>query len=427
MQGRKFVSEHRCYSSILRRRLDLGWLIRVFFLRWLFRNFRTMYGVVLIIGFRLLAKVRKIHAEELDSARVGNFLVEICTRITDVESGRRSPTVFCLNGVANSHLNDLVSRHNRVANWLAPMFEAQRILSPRFPSFAKTLGKPPESRADLEERMEWPFDFSTTEYQLGLDSLTSLGWRPDEPIVTLLVRDSAYLNSLEKDSRAQSNTDWSYHSYRDSAIGSYREAIMYLLEQGAWVFRMGKVMENEISINHVRFVDYASLPVRTDFLDVWLMQNCSACISTSTGLDILPIVGGIPSLMINCLPLAEQFAKPNIVLAPKRLYHASSRQQLTLPDYLDACYFRSHEYASAGISISDLASYEIQEIVEEFWLWSRSAPGARERQSKIQAEYQKACANSIAYKRYHHIDAQYSILSTAWSKGIWEDAPMSSP
>ena len=395
------------------------------FVLWLFRAVKTAVGALLIVALGLLQRLWKIDVQELDSARVGNFLIQICTRISAREGGRRSTTIYHLNGAANSYLNQLVSRHARVANWPSLMFEAQRNLSLLSPRLAKSLGEPPESRADLEVHMEWPFDSFPLDYKRGLDLLTSLGWRPHEPIVTLLVRDSAYLNSFQKTPGANSTVDWTYHSYRDSAIGSYRSAITYLLEQGAWVFRMGKIMETGISIDHSRFVDYASLPMRTDFLDIWLMQNCSACISTSTGLDILPIVGGIPSLMINCLPLAEQFARSNIMLAPKRLHNSSTRQQLGLPAYLEACYFRSEQYAAAGISITDLSSREIRKIVEEFWLWSESRTVAVAKQSDSQREYQKACANSLAYRRYHHIKTEYSTLSATWSKSLPPDASLS--
>ena len=42
----------------------------------------------------------------------------------------------------------------------------------------------------------------------------------------------------------------------------------YLLEKGYWVFRMGKLVEGPMNIEHKRFLDYACTDVKNDFLDI---------------------------------------------------------------------------------------------------------------------------------------------------------------
>ena len=75
---------------------------------------------------------------------------------------------------------------------------------------------------------------SDEENYTGVKLLSQFNWKPGEPIACLIVRDSAYLNSI------RSGKDWNYHNYRDTEIANYHSVALTLASNGYWVFRMGK-------------------------------------------------------------------------------------------------------------------------------------------------------------------------------------------
>ena len=221
----------------------------------------------------------------------------------------------------------------------------------------------------LFQRYDVKIPFLPTETDEALEWLRSKGWKDGEPFVCLLVRDDKYLASegLHGDGTSRAYERRAYHDYRNSEINSYLPAIEWLVKQGVWVIRMGKVMAKPLPTGLDRVIDYAFDPDKSDLLDIWLFANCTGCVSTASGPDMIPLVYGKPLLFVNALPLAGFLSYANSIWVPKPLRWRDSGELLSIAEHLTNGFLRSAKYDEAGINILDMTPSEITSAVQEFW------------------------------------------------------------
>jgi putative glycosyltransferase (TIGR04372 family) len=271
--------------------------------------------------------------------------------------------------------------------------------------------------------------FLPSEKGAGLSWLRSQGWTDGEPFVCLLVRDSAFLanDPLQNKLDSRNSTQkWSYHNYRDSNIEDYVRPMEWLADQGVWVLRMGRIMERPIPTKHSRIVDYAFNPGRNDLLDIWLFANCTGCISTGTGLDVVSFVYGIPNLFLNADPIGGLWSYHECIWVPKHLSWDATGLPLTLSEHLRHNYGSSYRFAEAGIRFHDLEPEELMDAVQEFWhhidgSWIDS-PEDEDRQKRFWTQLK----TWKDYERYHHEIHPKSMVGSAWLRSKGErffDAP----
>jgi putative glycosyltransferase (TIGR04372 family) len=204
----------------------------------------------------------------------------------------------------------------------------------------------------------------------AINWMHSLGWSEGEPFVCLQVRDPAYRNrvllqgGLPRDVRALLAYD---ASHRDSEIKTYEAAIMWLLAEGFWVFRMGREANMRLAISHPRLIDYPHLPQKSDVLDIWLFTNCAAVITTGSGPDALSSLYRRPALFVNFVPFGAFSSYTDSMTVPKNLRWNSSGAQLSISEMLTHCHDRSLDYSRFGISVVDLTSEQILMAVQEFF------------------------------------------------------------
>lgn len=210
--------------------------------------------------------------------------------------------------------------------------------------------------------------FTADEDARGNHWLRSLGWQEGEPFITLFVRDSEYLvqSPLHGDCSLEARRVWEYHSYRDSEIRTYTEAIEYLLAQGFWVFRMGQIMGSPANISHPRFIDYAFSPEKSPFLDIWLFARATGVISSPSGPNLLAAVYSRPLLSVNMLPLQDSYGWLENYIFPKTLVWADTRQPLTYQEHIWANFSSTHEYKLHGIEIQDMSPNELSDACAQF-------------------------------------------------------------
>jgi putative glycosyltransferase (TIGR04372 family) len=128
---------------------------------------------------------------------------------------------------------------------------------------------------------------------------------------------------------------------------------------------MGKDMAHEVDYVHPRFVDYSFRKDKSDFLDVWLFSNCSLCVTTGSGPDMISDVFRRPILMLNFLPLQGAWSWSNTLIYPKILRIKDSGRLLSMQEYLDHSYSETSNYKDAGIEVNDLSDHEIVAAVKE--------------------------------------------------------------
>lgn len=226
--------------------------------------------------------------------------------------------------------------------------------------------------------------------------MAQFGWKEGDPFICLLVRDSAYMKQTFSDD------DYSYHDYRNSDVQTYIKAIDYLTSNGVFVLRMGRGMNSRVEYTHDKFIDYAFDLNKSDFLDVWLFANCSLCITTGSGPDMISDVFRRPLLVVNYLPLQLLFSWSNAVHYPKILNNKNSSTPLSLIEYLDQTHLYKSDYDRFGLEIVDLNEDQICEAVKEGWQRVLGEWKESELEAGLHEQFRKILKNHREFKNYHN-------------------------
>ena len=110
----------------------------------------------------------------------------------------------------------------------------------------------------------------------------------------------------------------------------------WLADQGVWVLRMGKIMAKKIPSLHPRIIDYAFHADKCDLLDIWLFANCTGCISSSCGIDVISKVYGRPTININAVPVRHPSYSYNLIYVPKYQRWSKKHKNFTIKEVLSA-------------------------------------------------------------------------------------------
>lgn len=242
-----------------------------------------------------------------------------------------------------------------------------------------------------------------------------MGWQKEQPIATLLVRDSAFLSRDKKVVKYNKGKDLTYHDYRDCDIDKFKSSVEWLLEKGFFVIRMGKIMKKPLGIKHNYFLDYPFCETQNDLFDIWLFANCKFCISTNSGPDLIPLYYNIPRLLINALPLKSVHRTGCDTIIPKKLTFADSGKELNLQQYLKADYLKSEYYKEKSIIIHENNSSENLLYVKEF------VNRIEKKNIKLSRQQTKARVISQSHEtihgfQYHEFYNDDCIYSEEWLK-----------
>lgn len=337
------------------------------FFRVFFLMTHVLFAIPVVFFLRCLRPWRIVRFGTLRSNRIGHFAADAgqqwAERQLESNSGKYIDLYWLPSTTCNDFWARMVRRNFPVHWWVRPL----DVLNQKIPGGAAHHRPSSDTGSrdldGLREKVGTNMPFLPEEDEQAKAWLRSLGWRDGEPIVCLLVRDSAYLESH----LPRSVGSWHYHDYRDSDIATYVPAAEWLAGQGAWVLRMGKKMARPLPGNHPRVVDYAFRPDRSDFLDVWLFAHCDLCMSTGSGPDMVSDVYRRPLLLLNFFPVRNLFSWSSAMHWSKKLVWESNKVPLTLKEHLDHSFFMTSQYQEAGIEIIDLTSEEILAGVQERW------------------------------------------------------------
>tara|TARA_B100001013_G_scaffold201679_1_gene122174 strand:- start:360 stop:1604 length:1245 start_codon:yes stop_codon:yes gene_type:complete len=340
--------------------------LRIIYLSKRFLN--AFWAVPFVLIIRIIEPVLSIKILFLYSKRIGHFVCDSVLQAIKLEHLPKNVRhiIWFEEPSSNSQWSKMVLR-NLPSN---PLFENIDYWNRKIPGGEKhsqdsIVHSTSRDTEGLVGRSSFEFSFLEDEEAKALKWLQSFGWKKGEPFVCLIVRDNSYLEQSEhlKDFKV----DWSYHSYRNSDISDYKLAIKWLVGQGAWVIRMGKIVSKPLGLDHPRIIDYPFEETKCDLLDIWLFSKCDLCISTLLGADEISSAFRRPKLHINFVPLFDIHSWANAMCVPKKLFWIESGKELNLEEYLKHCYISSDRYEKAGIDIKNLSSNEILESVKECW------------------------------------------------------------
>ena len=197
------------------------------------------------------------------------------------------------------------------------------------------------------------------------------------------------------------NKDWSYHSYRNSDINIYQDALYALAKKGYWCIRMGKAVKTPCTTNHPRIIDYAVSKYRSDFLDMWLMSKCFLTVSTGTGLDEVSRIFRKPIVFVNFIPLLHLASYSHCITVPKCLVWTDTKESLILSEYLDHSFLRTEKYKNAKIEYVDLSPEEIKLAVLEMESRLNGNWQDSEENIQLQDQFWKIFRSHENFQKYH--------------------------
>jgi len=372
---------HKASWTLLSRKILKGLL-------WVAVAFGAVFITPFVLFIRLISPIIALRFSYFSIHRIGHLAFDVeyylASQLCERKEGKRKTLdlFFLVGKPCNKFLLSLIRRRLSISPLVRIPYYSNKLI-PR--AYRHTLLPSWETNGSRDHKgylasTQPQLALSNNEKSKGIEMISQTGWTPEQPIVCLIVRDSAYLKTLIADK------DWGYHSYRDTDIANYRLAAVALAEKGYWVFRMGKAVEQEFIANHPQVIDYATSTWRDDFLDIWLMANCEFCISTSTGFDSLAAAFRKPLALVNFMPLAEFQTWSSCVLAPSHLIWEKNGRKLSCREHLEHCYLRLDEYVNTGINVQELSSSEIWGVVNELelrlskkWVVSDKASASQQR------------------------------------------------
>jgi putative glycosyltransferase (TIGR04372 family) len=218
---------------------------------------------------------------------------------------------------------------------------------------------------NLLDRFPPHLEFSTEEVVSGEAGLHAMGIPKDSRFVCLIVRDSAYLDTIS----LYDQLEMSYHNYRDCDIQNYVLAAKELADRGYYVIRMGVKVKAAMKTEHKRIIDYAVNGMRSDFMDIYLGAKCEFCISVGTGFDAVPFVFRRPIVYTNHVPLGylSTFSWQFLAIT-KHYYDVSEDRKLTLREIFErgtGFNYASSNYKYQGIKLIENTPDEICAVVIE--------------------------------------------------------------
>lgn len=250
---------------------------------------------------------------------------------------------------------------------LQPIYILNEIVSSFFPFFkihnVYNSNKKSRDTYNLYEKTEPTLKFTQEEERLGQEYLAKFKIPKGSKFVTLVVRDSEYLKSLNN------SKDWSYHDYRDQDLNSYILAIEEVVKRGYYVFRVGGALTSK-HLNHPnpKIIDYTHSELRNGFLDIYLGAKCEFCISTATGFDGIARIFRRPIITISGYPATWQtHSSQELILIRPHLKIIENRNlklnEILSPDI--ASIQHGKQYESKGIKLLDNSPEEIRDVVTE--------------------------------------------------------------
>ena len=208
-----------------------------------------------------------------------------------------------------------------------------------------------------------PIDYSNISVSLEPEiiklcekKLSQKGLDINSKFICLHVRDSKYRKDLKR------------RNFRNANIKNYEEAIKFLLNKGYYVFRMGRVAERKVNINHEKFIDYPFSNLNNDMMDLYLIKNCYFFLCNAAGISALAFLYNKPTLLTNCVRIFEGKGTNQLNRSIyKKPFWKKNGKLLSFREYINLKYNHHHiDYVNEEIDFKENTSKEILESTKEF-------------------------------------------------------------
>ena len=206
-----------------------------------------------------------------------------------------------------------------------------------------------------------PLTFTVLEERRGQEDLRHLGIPPGAPFVCVHARDQSYDASQQR--YAQSFTH-----YRDSAVGNLCLAMEALAQRGYYILRMGAKVEEPLAASNPMVIDYATSPLRSDFLDIYLLAHCQFYLGGDAGLYAAADIFRRPYAMVNFCVLAQAHTWNPCPFIPKQFWSTTEARPLTLREIFEqgiAQFNHDEQFRQAQVTLVENTPEEIRALAIE--------------------------------------------------------------
>lgn len=180
--------------------------------------------------------------------------------------------------------------------------------------------------------------YDVSHYVLRLDATQEIyrlnaDWGGREPQLSLTDQDQAWSKTALRDlgmpddawfvcvhvrEAGFSPADEAAHAHRNGDPHAVLPAIAEIVKRGGWCVRMGDPSMSRLS-GIPRLIDYAHHPLRSPRLDIVLCAQARFFLGNSSGLALVSSVFGVPSVLVNMIPLSALAVLPGDLSIQKLL------------------------------------------------------------------------------------------------------------
>lgn len=337
-----------------------------------------LVALIIVLLMRIVSFFFLIRFIKVNSHRLGHFAANLELYFTEMELGLTKPKkyyldfAFCddLYPTCNEFLFTLWKREiTFLPSWLCyRIIRINSVLDNIIDSNNQHVVSSYQSDRDVFNTL----DHTNPKIQLKNEEIKygdkilfdKYGIKTNDKIICLIVRDNKYLKNFN-------SQDFSYHDYRHTDINKFEKSIKNLIEHDYYIFRMGVTANKRLEIKHPKFIDYAFSDQRSDFMDVYLANRCTFCISTSTGFDALPLIFRKHIAFIT-VPVGLIFSfSDKFISITKNHYSKKLKRMLTLNEIfqLDISLLKKKEqYEINDVELIENTEDEINDLVKEMHL-----------------------------------------------------------
>jgi putative glycosyltransferase (TIGR04372 family) len=353
---------------------------------------KCLIGIWFVILLLIIRPFVVIYLAPLASGRIGHFVLDteiLLARLLEInKGGRKAHIIWVPNStIINSCVYEIWRKRLRIVRYsivadavlsTATYFEkftrGNITMTLRFEGWDGFL-----PYVNLLNKYPPIFQMSDADKIECESTLSNIGIDTNKEWVCILNRDSLYLNKIYP------KADWGFNDFRNSKIDTYLESAEFLAQAGLYVFRMGRVVEEELrSTKSSLVVDYANSDWKSDKMDVYLSSYCKFFLSSSTGLDAIAYALRKPLVTVNLAqPLSAIYTKPNHIfiykkfllnnsyICPSRYYNLGIEKNAFTIDNKN--FLRSQDLSRLQIRVVDNTSAEILDATKEMFFLLKSS------------------------------------------------------
>ena len=154
--------------------------------------------------------------------------------------------------------------------------------------------------------------------------------------------------------------------FRNSEVETYFPAVQAIVEAGGWAIRMGDPTMPPLPAME-RVIDYAHSEHRSPFMDIFIAGSCRFFIGNTSGIILVPVAFGIPTVWTNIAPMSA-YATPGGIGIPKLVRSIKENRVLRFDEVMGSqiSHFRyTHDFTEKDLECVDNAPDEIRDLTLE--------------------------------------------------------------